>query len=235
MLKVDFIGHVSMQDPVENTDQEADELGDTLDQLFRFSRAVRRSGILRRFVKVATYTEFDANGVNLTEEFRKGAESVIELRLRNSMASTELKRRLVETVCLRQQHFSYLRARRAKNTPGPDPHPAPSAVPRSTLGASSVSIRTPVSASTRRKSYTQRSGAASKAEPSVMTATTLQSDRLPTLYSVKSAAVEEEAIVTLDDLYLPQSPRVPRNAREYECPYCYLVYSVEEYGGQKWK
>ncbi|CRG86143.1 Importin beta-like protein KAP120 [Talaromyces islandicus] len=209
--------HVSTQDPVENTDQETDKLGDTLDQLFRFSRAVRRSGILRRFVKVATYTEFSPNGVNLTEEFRKGAESVIELRLRNSIASTELQRRLVETVCLRQQHFSYLRVRRAKNTPRPDPHLTLSAVPRSTLGASSVSIRAPVSA-----------------KPSVMTVTTLQSDRLPTLYSVRSGAVEEEATVILDDLYLPQPPRVPKHAREYECPYCFLVYSAEELGGEKW-
>ncbi|KAJ5707613.1 hypothetical protein N7488_007414 [Penicillium malachiteum] len=75
-----------------------------LDQLFRFSRAVRRSGTLHRLVKIANHIEFDADGVNLTATFQAGISRLVEHYLRGCSASEELRERLVNSDVEFQYH-----------------------------------------------------------------------------------------------------------------------------------
>ncbi|KAL2855689.1 hypothetical protein BJX68DRAFT_264043 [Aspergillus pseudodeflectus] len=183
-------------------------VSDTLEELFRLSRAVRRSGILRRFVKIESYIEFDENGVNLTDEFRKGVERLIEYRLRHSPASQVLQARVVNTICLRQQHFAYLRDKWEKRTVRPTPiKPAP-AQPRSSLGATfSVrgSISSPASPAGKKERVTL---------PTVMTATTARPERVRAVRSLKSAASAEHEDVECSQEDLPLPPKVPPRAIE---------------------
>src|SRR5262249_3230712 len=147
-----------------------DAISEILDHLFRLSRAVRRSGLLRRFVKVATYIDYDEDGVNLTEEFRKGVERILEFRLKHSRASQDLRKRIVDTICLRQQHFSYLRARKAKNTPINKNINNSQSAPKSTLGVT-FSVTGSLSPSAAKKTPRQLLRSP-KVGPSILTATT---------------------------------------------------------------
>ncbi|KAL2818529.1 hypothetical protein BDW59DRAFT_152021 [Aspergillus cavernicola] len=163
-----------------------DAVGEGLEGLFRLSRAVRRSGILRRFVKVASYVEYDENGVNLTEGFRKDAERIIEFRLKHSAASQSLQRRIVDTVCLRQQHFAYLRAKWEKGRgKREDTNASFSMLPKSALKATfsaTGSISSSASKSKRKKAVNLP-----MVVPSMLTATTAQPERIRRAYSIKSA------------------------------------------------
>ncbi|KAJ5995494.1 hypothetical protein N7481_002471 [Penicillium waksmanii] len=69
----------------------ASNVEDTLDQLFRFSRAVRRSGMLHRHVKIANHTEYGPDGVNLTSEFHTAISRIIDHYLKGCTASQELR------------------------------------------------------------------------------------------------------------------------------------------------
>jgi hypothetical protein len=210
-----------------------DTISENLDRLFRLSRAVRRSGILRRFVKVATYIEYGENGANLTEEFRNGIEKIIEFRLKPSKASQDLRKRIVNTICLRQQHFSYLRARKAKNTPIIKNANNPQSVPKSTLGAT-LSVTGSVSPSTA-KNAPRKWPRSPGPGPSILTATTVQPDPITTAHSVKSAKDNQDPEMVCSDADLPPPPKAPNHLKEFECPYCFLVCSAEELGGERWK
>ncbi|KAI9040770.1 glucose-methanol-choline oxidoreductase [Aspergillus affinis] len=191
------------------------EVEDTIDQLFRFSRAVRRSGILRRFVRVARYTQYDDHGVNITEEFRKGVERIIELRLRDSRAGEELKRRLMETICLRQQHFAYLKDRQIQSVSQLQSQPL--SPTRSTLAAS-FSVRHSLKSGDQ-PAQQRKPKPAPREGPSVFSATTLQSDRLPNTYA-RSENVnnddDNKNNIVPEAVYLPDPPLSSPSQREYQ-------------------
>ncbi|KAL3477431.1 hypothetical protein BJX99DRAFT_257460 [Aspergillus californicus] len=215
----------------EQADQHG-AVGETLEELFRLSRAIRRSGILRRFVKVGSYVEYDEYGVNLTDEFRKGVERIIDFRLKGSRASHDLQQRVVDTICLRQQHFAYLRAKWEKGKPTSSVEIAAPALSRSTLGAT-FSVTGPVSltaSKTRKKELVTVRQVAS-----VMTATTAQPDRMKRARSIKSAISVADAEVECNQEALPLPPKVPLNAVEHECPFCYMVCPLEDLSGDRWK
>ncbi|GKZ59151.1 hypothetical protein AnigIFM49718_005012 [Aspergillus niger] len=208
-------------------------VSETLDGLFRLSRAIRRSGILRRYVKVGNYVEFDENGVNLTEAFRNGAKTLIEFRMKESKASNGLRERIINTVCLRQQYFSYLKAKKATNAPISGADQSHQSTPRSALRATASvtgSLTSKAQGAARQQSSPMR-----RPGPSTMTATTAQPDRIPKAYSVKSAHEQQTYDVDCNDADIPPPPNVSGNRKESECPYCFLACSKEELSGRRWK
>ena len=207
---------------------------ENLDELFRFSRAVRRSGVLHRFVKIANYIELSPEGVNLTEQFRNAATQLVGHYLRNSPAAPSLRDRLIETICIRQQNFSYLKSRRIRMplAPRATNAGAPSAS-RSVL-TTSFSVGGTMSAAPKRKKNT-------KVEPprqmenSVMTATTVQYNNANVQYSVQSSVNDHDSEKTDSDANLASPPVVPIGQKEWECPYCLLVCPVKEFKGEAWR
>ncbi|KAH8692087.1 hypothetical protein BGW36DRAFT_386928 [Talaromyces proteolyticus] len=233
LIKQSSFSKITMVSADEEFASFPDVISEILDGIFRFSRAVRRSGILRRFVKLASYVEYDENGVNLTEGFRKGAERIIDFRLKDSRASNSLKSRIVDSICLRQQHFSYLRARKAKNTPINNNTNKQSPAPKSTLSAT-FTVTGSVSPSKPNK-RPRKSPRDPRMNLSLLTATTVEPDRMPKAYSIKSAENSEGDDVKYDDLDIPAPPKAPDHLNEFECPYCFLVCSVGELTGERWK
>jgi hypothetical protein len=220
----------------ESIQEEAnqhDTVSTTLEELFRLSRAVRRSGILRRFVKIGYYMEYDENGVNLTEEFRNGVERVVQFRLKHAPASEDLKRRLVDTICLRQQHFAYLRAKWEKAKPKPRDTITAPVITKSTLGAT-FSVRGSIPSSTNKMPKKEMIATRTPVR-SMMTATTAQPQRVRRERSIKSAVSMEHEEVEYSHNNLPLPPKIPLHAVEYECPFCYMVCSSGEFSGERWK
>jgi hypothetical protein len=210
------------------TDRD-NSVSDTLEDLFRLSRAIRRSGILRRFVKIESYIEFDENGVNLTDEFRKGVERLLAFRLKDSPASQILRERVVNTICLRQQHFAYLRAKWENGTVRPAANSPAPVQPRSSLGAT-FSVRGSIASS---PSPDKKKEGVSI--PTIMTATTAQPERVKLARSIKSAVSVEHEEFECNEEDLPLPPKVPPDAAEYECPFCYMVCPSSEFWGERWK
>ncbi|GLB14826.1 hypothetical protein AtubIFM61612_004628 [Aspergillus tubingensis] len=208
-------------------------ISETLDGLFRLSRAIRRSGIHRRYVKVGNYVEFDGNGVNLTEAFKDGAKRLIEFRMKGSKASDGLRERISNTVCLRQQYFSYLKAKKATNAPIAGTYQSHQSTPRPALRAS-ASITGSLT-SKAQGAVTQNSSRMRRVGPSTMTATTAQPDRIPKAYSEKSANERTSYDVDCSGADIPPPPKVSGNHKESECPYCFLACSTEELSGRSWK
>ncbi|KAL4898869.1 hypothetical protein BDW74DRAFT_184293 [Aspergillus multicolor] len=218
--------------------EEADAnsaVGDALDELFRLSRAIRRSGILRRFVKIDSFIEYDEDGVNLTEGFRTGVERLIRFRLRDSMASEGLRQRVLETVCLRQQYFAYLRkkwgTRQKDKTNKMSP---PSTLPsKPSLGVTySVTGSTPPSGRTIKQKNFAR---ATQAVTTILTATTAQPGRIEEVRSLKSAIQTPEDEVLCSEQDLPLPPKIPFRCTEFECPFCFLVCSTDVFNGEQWR
>ncbi|KAL4983893.1 hypothetical protein BDW68DRAFT_25946 [Aspergillus falconensis] len=209
-----------------------DAVNETLEELFRLSRAVRRSGVLRRFVKIGSYVEYDGGGVNLTEEFRKGVERIVDFRLRGSRSSAELKQRVVDTVCLRQQHFAYLRAKWEKGKVTSTINTVTPQLPRSTLGATFSVTGSMSSGVAKRK---QTAPVAAIQAHSVMTATTAQAGRIKQVRFLKSTPSVDEVKVEYNPNDLPIPPKIPANTVEYECPFCYMVCPSVNYVGERWK
>ncbi|KAJ6016171.1 hypothetical protein N7540_010762 [Penicillium herquei] len=207
-----------------------------LDQLFRFSRAVRRSGILHRLVKIANHIEYDADGVNLTATFQAGISRLVEYYLKGCSASGELSERLVETICLRQRNFSYLKAQReSRSSKKPTERPAQAASrARSTL-TSSFSITMPVSTTTRKMKPIKLDPIIELRRP-VMTATTAQVDHVPIDHSIQSSigTDQQQRDTEEDALELPRPPEIPFGLKEWECPYCLIVCPVKEFKPENW-
>ncbi|KAJ5733770.1 Zinc finger C2H2 [Penicillium malachiteum] len=226
--------HHSTEDGIVR--QESESVEAILDQLFRFSRAVRRSGILHRLVKIANNVEYDADGVNLTATFQAGISRLVEHYLKGCSASEELRDRLVETICLRRRNFSYLKAQResrSSNKPTKIPTQAASRA-RSTL-TSSFSITMPLPTTARKMKPINLDPIFELGRP-VMTATTAQIDDVPIDHSIQSSvgADQQQRSTEEDGLELPQPPEIPFGVKEWECHYCLMVCPVKEFNPENW-
>lgn len=224
-----------MRPPEAKDTANPEVIEETLDQLFRFSRAVRRSGILHRFIKIANYVEYGPGGINLTEEFRKAATRLVEHHLKTSSATPNLRARLIETICLRQQNFSYLKSRKSRPTEDLNVRneKSPSSAARSVL-STSFSVASTVTRNPRRKrsvqiQHTQR------VEHSILSATTVQYTGASLEQSIQSSINHQDPEIEDNDANLPQPPDVPVGQKEWECPYCLLLCPVKELSGELWR
>ncbi|GFF71184.1 hypothetical protein IFM62136_08022 [Aspergillus lentulus] len=147
--------------------------------------------------------------------------------------SEDLKRRLVDTICLRQQHFAYLRAKWEKAKPKPSDTITAPVITKSALGAT-FSVTGSISSSTH-KLRKKEMIATQIPVPSMMTATTAQAQRVRRERSIQSAVSKEHEEVECSHDNLPLPPKIPLHADEYECPFCYMVCSSGEFSGERWK
>ncbi|CAI7673710.1 unnamed protein product [Penicillium pancosmium] len=211
----------------------ASNVEDTLDQLFRFSRAVRRSGMLHRLVKIANHTEYGPDGVNLTSEFHMATSRIVDHYLKGCTASQELRERLVDTICLRQRNFSYLKSQKSNRSATIQ---APAQLPsraRSTF-VPSFSVTTPVK-TTEQKEKPVKFKPRMDLRRSLMTATTAQLDKVPLDRSIQSSSNDPQSDVAGEDLDLPRAPNLSFGRGEWECPYCLVVCPANEFQSQNWK
>lgn len=241
-LKSSLIYEMASEENRESEKQEgenraaSDDIEDLLDQLFRFTRAIRRSGVLHRFVKFANFIEYGKDGLNLTELFRESARKLVEYHLKDSSASPTIKDRLIDTICLRQQNFSYLKARKKRisrqNIPGPQTT-EPSIPPRSVISTTFSGKVSHSAAPPNPKSTTIDLPMHIKS--SLMTATTAQTAQVPVNYSIKSHSADLDSEDENDESSLPPAPFVPVYRKEWECPYCLVVCPRKEFIGHNWK
>ncbi|KAJ5741665.1 hypothetical protein N7533_011074 [Penicillium manginii] len=211
----------------------APNVEDTLDQLFRFSRAVRRSGMLHRLVKIANHTEYGPDGVNLTSKFHMATSRIIDHYLKGCNASQELRERLVDTICLRQRNFSYLKSqKKTRSVPMQVSEQLPSGA-RSTF-APSFSVMTPVTRTGHKEKSIQFKPRLDLRR-SLLTATTAQIDHVPLDRSIQSSIAAPQPDVSDEDPELPRPPVVPFGRKEWECPYCLVVCPVKEFRPENWR
>jgi hypothetical protein len=165
----------------------------------------------------------------LTAKFREGVRPYLDITLKTT--SQALKDRLLETICLRQQNFAFLRSRRvSRDTEGTEVIPkSTQQVPqtRSRLG-SAYSVKSRLTNQSQRTSEPSRPRK-SKTRGAPPSATTLNTNRLP----VADPKLEKPDMeYSLADL--PRRPKISPSKRDLECPYCFLVCSVREFTESEW-
>ena len=203
-------------------------VGNALDQIFRYSRAIRRSGGLRRIAKATGYVEYDDFGNNLSAKFRDSVKVYLETAL--GKASVHVRARLLESICVRQQSLAFQRSRRERKAipfdEAPSDHLPTSARVASQMG-SIISAKTSIGTSSRSAFPGQSRSRRPKFAPS--SATTSVSDILPS-----TAAHVESAEVAFSLDHFPRRPRVRRGQKEQECPYCFVLCPIEEFTDSSW-
>ncbi|KAF8847385.1 hypothetical protein BDZ45DRAFT_754949 [Acephala macrosclerotiorum] len=208
------------------------KVSELLDQLIRFSTAIRRAGLSRKFVKRANF--LDEDEIALSAKFRESIVSFLGLSPRLKETSQNLKDRLLETICLRQQNFASIRSEMKKRvTPAKDARndnseSIASSIAKPRLGTS-YSVISQVTS--QRKAAREPAGSSIAYKPtnqsSIRTATTFYVTKIPTTDLV----VEADKWMPEN---LPRPIKTPFEAREFECPYCYLVCPVDEFTKANW-
>ena len=233
MTRLCFItNNIVRKDPTITSTEVVNKIvGNALDQIFRYSRAIRRSGGLKRIAKVTDYIEYDDFGNNLSAKFRDSVKVYLDATLGNT--SVQIKARLLETICIRQQSLAFQRSRRENKVmplyKAPSDHLSTSSRITSQIG-SVISAKTSIGISEQQSRSAfpgpLRSGRPKFASSS---ATTFVS-KIP---SPTEAHVEPAEVAFLLD-NLPRRPKIRREQREQECPYCLIVCPTEEFTDSSW-
>ncbi|KAL7898908.1 hypothetical protein HDV64DRAFT_291642 [Trichoderma sp. TUCIM 5745] len=251
-LRKDVISHSLMQDlltallealnsmashndenpQIISDDEGLESVGDILSHLFRFTRAIRRSGAMRNFVTATDYFEYDEiTGENLTVKFQDTIMPYLNATLKD--ASPEMKERLSETIYLRYQSLLFLKSRFSRKVASkpvmePGLKSAEPALPALSGLGKAYSVRS--SETSQRLSQT---GLIlineTRRAPSVRTATTVNTNHLPRMNMIPEPTTDEYMAVNL-----PHCPRVPAGQTELECPYCFWVCPAKEFTKENW-
>lgn len=239
-LTYELASKVNRESEKQDSENRAasDDIEDLLNQLFRFTRAIRRSGALHRFVKFDNFIEYSKDGLNLTELFRKSARKLVEHHLKGSSANPTIKVRLIDTICLRRQNFAYLKARKKRISSQHTPRPKTTepSIPPLSVNSTPLSGKISHSAAPQTPKYTKEN-LPRHIRRSVMTETAAKwiPAREPVNYWIPSPSTDLNSEDENDESSLPPAPFVPMYWKEWECPYCLIVCPRKEFIGHNWK
>lgn len=213
------------KDPTATLALIQDNVGNALDQLFRYSRGIRRSGGLRRIVKATDHIDYDDFGNNLGAKFRDSVKVYLDATL--GKASVHIRARLVETICLRQQSLAFQKSRRENKAVHLD---KPTSARITSQIGSVISAKTSIAVSKQQsRSAFPRPLGPGKPKFASSSATTFLSKISP---STEAQVESAEMAFPLDSL--PQRPKIRRGQREQECPYCFILCPIEEFTDSSW-
>jgi hypothetical protein len=211
---------------------EQDDPGTILDQLLRYSQAIRRSGALRGLAKSSDYVEYDEydTGLNLTAKFRDMTDEYLRMRL--PRIQNALHERLLDTVCIRQQSFAFQRSRQRKET-DPDEVASVDILP----AKSTIAPRTG-SAYSQRKSITKPIPPVSKPSQARMQRQRLGPPQSATTFRSTASHMAHEEREAFDTTFmlehLPLRPRILSGVLYDQCPYCFMRCPVTDFSESNW-
>jgi hypothetical protein len=219
------------KDPTVTSALIQDSVGNALDQIFRYSRGIRRSGGFRRIAKATDYIEYDDFDNNLSIKFRDSVK--VYLDATSGKTSVHIRARLLETICLRQQSLAFQKSRRENKAMPldkvPSDHLPTSARITSQIG-SVIGAKTSIGVSKQQsRSAFPRPLRSERPKFASSSATTFLSKILP---STEAQVKSEEVAFLLDNL--PRRPKIRRGQREQECPYCFVLCPIEEFTDSSW-
>lgn len=213
-------------------DEDPETVECILNHLFRYTRAIHRSGIMWSLVQVPNYFEYDEiTGENLTVKFQDTILPYLNATLKD--ATQEMRERLSKTICLRQQNLSFLRSISSRKVAS---RPIMGSALESTDPAPQASSKLRIAYSTQSRENTQRALQAdwirthgTRIAPSARTATAVDINQLPRMNTILEQKIAENMAANL-----PRRPKVPVGQTEFECPYCFVVCPTEEYTKENW-
>lgn len=180
----------------------------TIDRLFRLSAVIRSAGMSFPYAKAANFFEYE-HEVNLTRKFREGVELLFKHK-RSSPCSYMVKR-LVESICLRQQELAY--SQHCKR--GPSGRKAA----QETIQSGGV-----VSLSRSSKSAYMPQGGSVPMIPAEISVRPV----VPRAASQKFSKIDD----ALSNL--PPPPEKPQQP-ELECPFCAFPFESSMFVGSAWR
>jgi hypothetical protein len=199
----------------------------TIDRLQRLSIAIRKSATLSRNSKAAEFKEKDEHGNDKGHAFELYATQIVQHRHKN--ASEGLCKLLGTSMSLRRKRFLYFKrhqrrlALQHQATADPE-RPLPYTSTRLLEGVQGGAIPSD-------------NATPSQAEPPTVTRTNLFShttasaldpDRFKVVaFSARSTSTRSEGVTQDFNLEYPPAPKVPEDAKEFECPFCCLILTSE--------
>jgi hypothetical protein len=204
-----------------------------LDRLFRLTAVIRKSAILNRYAKAATFVEFDKEGTNLTLEFKTVAAHMVRQLLPDT--SETLRQRLVETISLRQRQYSYSRrhqqnlAQDRTSLEGPESQAKP-LQPTGSVRITPKPSRPTTKPSSEAGTVAGRSVAHSQSSASKIDPT--QSMKKP---RTRTSSVTSGTQILAHGSQIPSPPSIQPGGNEFICPYCFIVQSKDMARGEKWE
>ncbi|KAH9205836.1 hypothetical protein DL95DRAFT_417067 [Leptodontidium sp. 2 PMI_412] len=219
--------NIHKSNPISPSLQALKTAGATIDRLQRLSIAIRKSATLSRNSKAAEFKEKDEHGNDKGHIFELYATQIVQHRHKN--ASEGLCKLLGASMSLRRKRFLYFKRHQQKlalqhqATILPE-RPLPYISTRMQEGVQEGAIPSENATPSQAKAPTvTRTNLFSHT-----TASALDPDRFKMVdFSTRSTSTRNEGVTQDFNLEYPPAPKVPEDAKEFECPFCCLILTSE--------
>ena len=212
----------------------------TIDRLYRLSVIIRRPSTISQNLKATNFAIKDDEGNEVDAQFQDYALKRATHQF--LQAPPYLLTRLAAVITLRRRRFLYRHRHQKKlrSQPFRGLHER-SPSPPSLSGDRGSTI---VGASTVRLSPEVKHGTDNRylkpliSQTSATSASFFPLDRARVMSLGMSSAVSTALQTPLDQgscVQVPDAPQVSPGSKEFECPYCWLMLSIEEAKGSKWR
>lgn len=221
-------------------EQRMHRVEQTIDRLYRLSVAIRRPSSLTQNLKAANFAIRDEEGNKVDAQFEEYALKRATHQF--PQAPIYLRKRLATAITLRRRRFLYRHNHQRKLRSG-----LFNGLPERSLSPTSISGdrgSTIIGAPTVRLSPDVKIGTDNRYLKPLISQTSATS---ASFFPVERAqavsfALTSQASTTLQIphdqasyLQVPDAPQVSPGSKEFECPYCWLMVSIEEAKGSKWR
>ena len=212
----------------------------TIDRLSRLSVAIRRPSTVTQNLKAANFAIRDEEGNEVDAQFEDYALKRATHQF--PQAPFYLLKRLATAITLRRRRFLYrhrhqrkLRSHLFHDLPGGSLSPLSPSGDRgsTTVGAPTVRLSPNIKNSTDnryRKPLISQTSATS--------ASFFPLERAQAVSFAITSKASTALHTPLDQAFyvqVPDAPQVSPGSKEFECPYCWLMLSIEEAKGSKWR
>ncbi|KAL6715525.1 hypothetical protein ACLMJK_006486 [Lecanora helva] len=213
----------------------------TIDRLFRLSRAIRRHSLENQDQRVAKFVITDDEGNANTDAFERYALTRIHHQFPN--APSEIAQKLAGAITFRRRRFLYRSSHQSKlssyavqSRKSSTNLTMPSTQEHSTI----VGQRSQVTLSPAQKHSKKGDGKHPKTRALSTTTASFFAEsnfRTGSVLDARSTIITSLATGpdSLISAPIPNAPPLPAGSKEFECPYCCIMLSIEEASGINWR
>jgi hypothetical protein len=213
---------------MEQTQHDVEEI---LDRLFRLTALIRKSGLSSRHAKAIGYEEVNEQGVNLTSKFKILANRIMDFKFPD--ATETLRANLAETINVRRRQFLYSKHHQenlSKKSAAPEVKISPFAVSPDLSQATTKRDKNDNISETlpKRPRGSAPTHSSASAIGSQLAVNNIQQRVSPSSWGSRSR-------VQATSVNLPIPPKLKPGAKEFQCPWCFIVQPKEVLEKTKWE
>lgn len=210
----------------------------TIDRLFRLSMAIRRHSLGHQDQRAAKFVMTDDEGNTNTDAFEQYAFARISHQFPD--APLQIVQKLASAITFRRRRFLYRSSHQNKlSSHAVQPNKSPMNLPLLNTQEHSTIVgqRSQVTISPAQKPSNNRH--LKNGQHSTTTATFFPASnfRIGSVLNARSTVTTSfaPALDSLASVPIPDAPPLAAGSKEFECPYCCIMLSIEESSGSNWR